>query len=156
MIENLMINIIFLTNVFIWIFFIILFTMAIIFFTIFSYRYSDEPKKFGSISNLDNETSSSILKDLSENLRNEKKLKKYKSSIKDTIIMMFFQRIEDKKKLSKEKLVKLKKTNSKELYDIINNEEIYDFIQNFDEKNMNKDNFQKEINIILDKMERWD
>lgn len=149
-------NMIILNSIFTWIsliVFCIIFTTISIFFV---YKFTKKPEKLVHKPDANKNKFDGILKDLSENLRNDKKLKQYDSSIKNTIIMMFFHKIEEKKEIKTDKLVEMKKNNSQELFKIIGDKDIFNFIQNFDEKKLNKQKYLKEISMILDKMEAWE
>ena len=142
----------FIHPVFTWTFFIVFFTVTVIIITILFYRKIKKPDKFVHKSYSDNDTFPGLLNDLSKNLKDDKNLREYKS----LITMMFFEKINEKEKISIDELVNLKKNNSKELFQIIGDEEIYNFIQNFNGNKLNKQKYLKEINQILDKMEAWD
>lgn len=156
MINGLFVNTLILNTVFIWYIFIIFCILITIVLTTFLYRHSKKPEKLDHKSYLNKKNKPGILKDLSENIKNEKKLKQYRSSIKNTIVMMFYQKIGDKEQLTKEKILKIKGNDPEKFYQLINDKDIYNFIQNFDENKINKEKYLKEINVILDKMEAWE
>lgn len=149
-------NAIILSNVFIWTSFVIFCIAATVIVTLILYKFSNKPEEYDHASNLKEKQIPGLMRDLSTNLRDEKKLKKYRSSIKNTIIVMFLQKIQDKEKLSKEKLIEMKNNNPQEFYQMIGDKDINNFIQNFDENKINKEKYLKEINMILDKMEAWE
>jgi len=154
MIDLLIIQII--INIFyVWSTFLIL---CIITTTIIGYlllKTSKEPEELIHKPYTDEDTFPGLLNELSQNLKDEKKLNQYKTEIKDTMIIMFFQKIEEKEKIPIKELIEMKKNNSPELLQLIGDEEIYNFIQNFDENKTNKQKYLKEIKEILDKMEAW-
>ncbi len=154
--DILSMNAIVLSNVLVWTSFVIFCIAATAIFTLLLYKLSNKPEEFDHRSSLKEKQIPGLLKDLSTNLRDEKKLKKYRSSIKNTIIVMFLQKIEEKEKLSREKIIDMKNNKPREFYQIIGDKEIYNFILNFDENKVNKEKYLKEINMILDKMEAWE
>jgi hypothetical protein len=132
----------------------------------FLFKYSKKPKKWSHRSLIKEGLYNGVLRDLSESVKSDKKLNEYKSSIDQTILMMFFKKIEDEKDVSYNELVDMKKKNSSKLYEIIGDNDIINWMRSLEQdkektdkfgkiKRINKQKYLKEINTILDKMEAW-
>ncbi len=166
--ENLAISFNFSESIVTWLALILISTIFMTIFLLVTYRSSKNPKKWFNESSLNLDKNPGILGNLSSSIRSDKELKKYNNSIKNTILMMFFKKIENSKNISSDQLIDMKNNDINKLKDIIKDEEIIKWISNLDKKEtdkskrfenirkINKKRFLEEINFMLDKMEAWD
>ena len=160
-IQTLFINA--LDSVFVWLTLIISFFILSGIAIIFLFKYSKKPKKWIHNSFL-KESYPGVLRDLSDSIRSDKKLKQYKSSIDETILMMFFKKIEETKDIPTDKIIEMKKKDPHKLYEIIKDKDIINWMEKIEHKQevkqsrfgkTKKQKYLKEINMILNKMEEW-
>jgi len=147
--------------VLIWMFLIVAFIIFILIATILLFKYSKKPKNW-THSSLTEDSYTGILRDLSDSIKSEKKLSQFCSSIDETLMMMFFKKIENLKDVPYDRLIDMRKNNSHQLYEIIKDGDIINWIEKIEKeektdkiKRINKQKYLKEIKIILDKMEAW-
>jgi hypothetical protein len=150
-------------NIFIWMALIISCIIISIIAIIFLIKYSKHPKKW-SHNSLLKQSYPGILNDLSDSIRSDKKFKQYKSEIDETILMMFFKKIEETKNIPTNELREMKKKDPHKLYEIIKDKDIISWMQKIENITRDKQErfvktkkqkYVKEINVILNKMEEW-
>ncbi len=152
------------SNIFIWISLIISCIILSVIAIILLFKNTKKPKKWIHEPFSKNKSFPGVLRDLSDSIRSEKKLYQYSSSIDKTLLMMFFKKIEDKKDISIDKLLEMKKEDPNKLYEVIKDEYIINWMENLENKNQDKSGrfgkikkqkYLKELSLILDKMEAW-
>jgi len=152
------------TAILIWISLIISCIVLSVVAIILLIKNSEKPKKWIHKPFSKNRSYPGILRDLSDSIRSEKKLYQYSSSINETLLMMFFKKIEDQKDIPANKLIEMKKKDPNKLYEIIKDEDIINWMEKIENKNQDKSGrfgkikkqkYLKELSLILDKMEAW-
>lgn len=146
---------------FIWMFFIFVCLIITVIVIFLLYKSSKTPEELVHNPFTKKDSYPGLLNDLSNSIKSDKKLNQYKSSIRNSILMMFFQKIEDKRDITTDELLNMKKNKSNKLYDIIKDEDIVNWILKLDNKEkgklkrINKERYIEEINFMIDKMEEW-
>jgi hypothetical protein len=148
----------------IWISLVVACLALLVFIVLMLLKYSKNPDKWMHDVSPEEESYPGLMRELSDTIKSDKKLNEYSFSIKNTMQMMFFQKIENTKDISTNDLIDIKKNNSQQLYDVIKNDDLANWIVSLKDKKsdrtkrlikVNKQKYVKEINTVLEKMEAW-
>ena len=146
-------------NFLIWTFLMISVVVVTVLVFVLLYKFSKNPENWAKKPSEDIDIKPGMMKDLSSSIKSDKKLNEYSSSIRNALMMMFFQKVEAVKDISTNEMVDIKNNNSSQLYTIIQDADIVNWILNLDDnsktKKINKQNYLNEINLVLEKMEAW-
>jgi len=161
--ENIMISISPALN---WILFIIVFGTIGGFIFYFLYKHSKDPEEWRHKSIYSEKDDESTLKKFADSIRYRTIEYDYDTSLEEVVQMMFFKKIEAVKGVSAEELFEVKEKNPEALQSIIRDDLIYNWILKSEGKKIknsffskksitDKEEYLKEINLILDRMEAW-
>jgi hypothetical protein len=161
--EKIILNI---TPALTWFLFVLIFIVTGIIIFYILYKRSKEPEEWKHINIYSNNFDKNTLKKLTESIRYQTVEYDYEASLGELIQMMFFKKIESNKGVSVEELYEVKNSNPQTLRSIINDDRIYNWIIKLDtEKSKNsifnkkkikdKEEYLKDVNLILDRMEAW-
>ena len=149
-----------------WFLFVLIFTLLGIFVCYMLYKRSKDPDEWKHKNISSEGDDKSILKKFAESIRYQTIEYDYNTSLEEIIQTMFFKKIESAKGISAEELFEVKEKNPEALQGIIRDDLIYNWILEseinkvktgfFNKKKINdKEEYLRDIKLIIDRMEAW-